>query len=797
MPLFTFPDIEKISREAALEQFKDQLPSGEVIVIGEEQRLSKKINTEEPFVILGHTREIENTDWFDRVDRFQTVGGYPVKDLVQQFDNFRPSIPKSKVKDIYLVSCEAGYGNPCYAQQLAEEFGKKGYTNIRIHAITNPLVPNHRYTGMRVEMITHAGIAALHGGPQFGHAGAFMTTPRYDQLTHELKELQKQKADLLNPEAKSSKKTAVSTRAGSSSEKGNGYDREKLHKHLALARVDGQIFRKIRELKEEKQKHYIMSTSTLCAEMNRAENTFTASINSNHKLTPSKKSPLIDISRKPQVSTSSSTPTVDRFNDIKADLFELKSRCGKKLCSNIDKLLLAMNDKKGWKQAIFNIMDKYHLIRKINLIKNKDNSTFYNLLVHLVKEYDLTRDDDLRKHYADITAQLNEHKLSFDTIILNPGRNKTHVTVLRGEEVSEFKFNPSKAGSLAKEVNNYLSQVQKKDKKQDKRKKASSSSEGDEETIQDKNQVSRSKKSNREMTKIINKFNTSLEAGGFILDETTSISKLHGKFELRGKLQTGQQLICTLNETNITSQIGYLVNALEILREQERTFSTFSFKPGQKSGFEIQLDENPEIILRKRHFDSDLKKAFLLVSVDSTDSSSSETDVSSVDNSGSPPTTPETPGRDETVPELNDSDQSEEGVTETLLGEMKTFQHEYQYGADEASTRGYHIWSEARLLSCKRGESYLYLPREKQGLRGDVLKRAILEAFKRILETNPVSEHPRLVSEFRDSPEMRILKKSQGFCSTVLFFKTDSLVAFNNMVADIPDYKAPSVDSND
>ncbi|AHE66664.1 hypothetical protein [Legionella oakridgensis] len=84
-----------------------------------------------------------------------TIGGKTPRELAQELAR-KYGDHKSSLQDIYLISCEAGIGQPSLAQQLARELRDAGFAaGIRIHA-ANPVNADELH-GMRVEVVTKPG----------------------------------------------------------------------------------------------------------------------------------------------------------------------------------------------------------------------------------------------------------------------------------------------------------------------------------------------------------------------------------------------------------------------------------------------------------------------------------------------------------------------------------------------------------------------------------------------------------------------------------------------------------------
>lgn len=84
-----------------------------------------------------------------------TIGGKTPQELANDFAKMITKITeRTKVTDIFLVSCEAGMGNPSLAQQFAAAMVGNGFSKIKIHAVAHPV---GKLIGGGVEVTTRAG----------------------------------------------------------------------------------------------------------------------------------------------------------------------------------------------------------------------------------------------------------------------------------------------------------------------------------------------------------------------------------------------------------------------------------------------------------------------------------------------------------------------------------------------------------------------------------------------------------------------------------------------------------------
>ena len=100
------------------------------------------------------------------------IGGMTPKELAAVFSKVVQD--KSKLEDIYLISCEAGLclpNNPPLAQQFAEAMNRNKFNMLKVHAVTNPVgMPT---VGMRVEVVTQVGLSEIEGA-KLGDVKAFV-----------------------------------------------------------------------------------------------------------------------------------------------------------------------------------------------------------------------------------------------------------------------------------------------------------------------------------------------------------------------------------------------------------------------------------------------------------------------------------------------------------------------------------------------------------------------------------------------------------------------------------------------
>ncbi|MDI9817813.1 MULTISPECIES: hypothetical protein [unclassified Legionella] len=429
MPLLTFEDINEDSRSAAKAQFP-QIKT--VIELNDKDSSAIRLNVEEPIVILGHTQDAiyDFTLW---KEKRETVGGLTAKKMAACFDKWGD---KGKIKDIYLIACEAGWNDspehPCYARQLACELHKKGFNNIKVHVVTSPVDCSSEYVGMRVEMVTRVGVKGKIEGTQMGDTRAFLSTRRYEALSQEVNELETQ----LEGRREAIKHADLATL-------------RQLRKENSTSRQ--QIFQKRKELVAMQEAYCIMDVADLRVELNRPENTFIGAKTIKEVAVVPKKM----AAESGRVATKRSLQhggyraaapevmiTDEKYHGIIKQLtdLQLKYREKKKFVNNIASLIDGMSGMgERWQQAIFNQMDSYHQISGAKIWKKKDKSTFYDLLVHLVKENQLKRADELAEIQVKIEGLLQDKQIAYDCLIINRAKkNNYDITLFQGDEVMEF-----------------------------------------------------------------------------------------------------------------------------------------------------------------------------------------------------------------------------------------------------------------------------------------------------------------------------------------------------------------------
>jgi hypothetical protein len=104
-----------------------------------------------------------NNAWFGLSDK-KNVSSISPQDLAKSLEAkiINPN-DKKQLTDFYLLSCEAGLSQPntpSFAQRFSEEMHKLGFTNLKVHAMTNPATKTAA-TGMVVEIQGPVGPDAL------------------------------------------------------------------------------------------------------------------------------------------------------------------------------------------------------------------------------------------------------------------------------------------------------------------------------------------------------------------------------------------------------------------------------------------------------------------------------------------------------------------------------------------------------------------------------------------------------------------------------------------------------------
>lgn len=104
--------------------------------------------TPNEIILLAHT---------DSEERPTTIGDKTPTELADGFKAMfskKSKGEKENLTDIFLISCEAGMGNPSLAQQFAAAMVDKGFLNIKIHAVAHP---DGMTFGGGVEVTTRTG----------------------------------------------------------------------------------------------------------------------------------------------------------------------------------------------------------------------------------------------------------------------------------------------------------------------------------------------------------------------------------------------------------------------------------------------------------------------------------------------------------------------------------------------------------------------------------------------------------------------------------------------------------------
>lgn len=425
MPLIIFDDIET-EDSAACEQFGFD-PQNDVFVMTKSLPEGHKPLPKGNIVVLGHSGEQIHDQILWKSSQL-TVGGFTPSEMADYFDLKIPAGERSSIGDIYLVSCEAGWSvskdKPCFARQFAAIMHNRGYTSIKIHAITSPEDLPEEYTGMRVELITNPGVKSSRQGIRSGHAGAFLCTREFDELSEKLKQLQE----------------------------------------LPGGRTDVSVLREIQrvkeQLKEAKEAHYITDAvvGTLLDEMNRPENMFTVP----HSLRKSKKVKPDQVANQPKSLgadtsfafttrvlreftsssvASSSTPQKDATYDQVTEFLEQRKARLKpnkkrhvKLMENIDALLENMANRNSldgnWRKVILDARKEY---------KGNSGSSFGKLLVKLIKKFEINESVAVKPDRKQKKSRRKHPKTSVSVSvsekILNPASEASESRVSSGNVI--------------------------------------------------------------------------------------------------------------------------------------------------------------------------------------------------------------------------------------------------------------------------------------------------------------------------------------------------------------------------
>ncbi|MDX1837212.1 hypothetical protein DIZ81_06840 [Legionella taurinensis] len=446
MPLFLFKDIEEKSCDAAKEQFG----ISEDAVVLDEDSLPSLGSAKSPFVVLGHTQEVIY-DYALWQSKKQTLGSLTADEMAEHFADMIPKEKRGELKDLYLIACEAGLNDsaekPCYARELAYRLYRQGFTAVAVHTVTSPVLKGTPYVGMRVELVTQIGIEGKLEGIQLGHARAFLTTQDYEDLSEKISAM-----EIEMREIKAHTPEAVKRRSD-------------LNRQILSG--NGQLHTKSRE-------HLIMDVADLKKELDRPENTFRAqdslkAIEAKPKQLSMERRGVeqqkIHRQLKPVVSQKMQDdvygPLIEharsdkRLLAVLSELSELQRRYRNdtKYLKNIDVLVARMKEKQhNWQQAIFEKMDAYHELSVLEQLKTRrSTSSFYDLMLHLVREYRLKR--------MDIDASLEERikkavpEQAIEQVIFNKNKEKLAVTLVSrvGEKVSliEFSLKKHEQGKLS------------------------------------------------------------------------------------------------------------------------------------------------------------------------------------------------------------------------------------------------------------------------------------------------------------------------------------------------------------
>ncbi|KTD49063.1 hypothetical protein Lrub_1414 [Legionella rubrilucens] len=432
-------DIEEKSRVAAQKQFG----ISEEAVVLDKDSLPSVGSAKPPFVILGHTQEVIY-DYALWQSKKQTLGGLTAAEMAERFADMIPKEKRGELKDLYLIACEAGLNDsaekPCYARELAYRLYRQGFTAVAVHTVTSPVLKGTPYVGMRVELVTQIGIEGKLEGIQLGHARAFLTTQDYEDLSEKISAM-----EIEMREIKAHTPEAVKRRSD-------------LNRQILSG--NGQLHTKSRE-------HLIMDVADLKKELDRPENTFRAqdslkAIEAKPKYLSIERRGIeqqkIHRQIKPVVSQKMQDdvygPLIEYARTDKwllavlSELSELQRRYrnDKKFLKNIDLLVALMKEKKQhWQQAIFEKMDAYHDVSVLEQIKTRrSTSSFYDLMLHLVRQYRLTRMDIDASLEKEIKKAVPERVI--EQVIFNKNKEKLAVTLVSrvGEKVSLIEFSLKK-----------------------------------------------------------------------------------------------------------------------------------------------------------------------------------------------------------------------------------------------------------------------------------------------------------------------------------------------------------------
>lgn len=126
-------------------------------------------------------------------DEATHIGDKTPKELAEDFLKMFARYDKTALQDIYLISCEAGMvkdGKHPLAKQFLDIMHARGFTSLKVHAITNPEgVSIH---GMRVEVVLQGGASLA---PSGSVRALMYRNPDSRELDDRLTELNKELAD--------------------------------------------------------------------------------------------------------------------------------------------------------------------------------------------------------------------------------------------------------------------------------------------------------------------------------------------------------------------------------------------------------------------------------------------------------------------------------------------------------------------------------------------------------------------------------------------------------------------------
>ncbi len=179
MPFITFQDVSNES----IQVVKSKLNfTTETITLPRKSREGKiDKNNINSLVILGHTGEGADS-----------MGSMNAQAFSSQLNNMIHTADRANVEHIYLIGCEAGVSLTAdkvpFAKQLVDALHRNHYTNVQVHAMTNP--DDQPIAGMRVEITHQIGKIGGALGEENGNLAVYINeTSEQEALDLQISEL--------------------------------------------------------------------------------------------------------------------------------------------------------------------------------------------------------------------------------------------------------------------------------------------------------------------------------------------------------------------------------------------------------------------------------------------------------------------------------------------------------------------------------------------------------------------------------------------------------------------------------